>query len=67
MGIKLQRSTYRLGSSTAVTLPTDWCAFYAGRIAKVTIIGNALLIIAPAGLEDQAQSLLEEVEMNRQK
>ena len=67
MGIKVQRSTYRLGASTAVTLPTDWCAFYAGRIAKVTIIGDTLLIVAPEWLEDQAQRLIEEVEMNRQK
>jgi hypothetical protein len=67
MGIKVQRSTYKLGSSTVVTLPTDWCAFYAGRIAKVTILGDSLLIIAPAGLEEQAQKLIEEVDMDKRK
>lgn len=65
MGIKVKRSTYKLGASTAVTLPTDWCAYYGERIAKVTLIGSSWLIVVPEGLEDEAQRLIQEVEMNQ--
>jgi len=62
MGIKIHRTTYKLGSSRAVTLPIGWCEFYGKRADKVTIIGNTLLIIAPEGLEEQAAKLVEEME-----
>jgi len=62
MGIRIQRTTYKLGSSRAVTLPAGWCEFYGKRAEKVTIIGNTLLIIAPEGLEERAAKLVEGME-----
>ena len=62
MGIKLYRTTYKLGSSRAVTLPLAWCEYYGKRADKVTILGNSLLVIAPEGLENAAQALIEQFE-----
>ena len=64
MGIRIQRTTYKLGSSRAVTLPSAWCEFYGKRIDRVTILGNTLLVIAPQGLEEQAAKLIEKMEQN---
>ena len=65
MGIKVQRSTYKLGTSKAITLPADWCRYYRGRINKVTIYGSTLLVIAPEGLERQAEELAEMMESHQ--
>ena len=62
MGIKLQRHTYRLGASRVVTLPLAWCNFYGDKVRKVTILGNSVLLIAPEGLEAEAERLMKEVE-----
>lgn len=62
MGIKIHRTTYKLGSSRAITLPSGWCEFYGKRADKVTILGNSLLIIVPEGLENTAQTLIEQFE-----
>ena len=61
MGIKLYRITYKLGASRAITLPSAWCEYYGKRVDKVTILGSSLLIIAPRGLEDEAQKVAEEM------
>lgn len=62
MGIKVQRTTYRMGASRSVTLPADWCRYYGSRINKVTIYGNSLLVIAPEGMEKQAEEFAQEME-----
>jgi len=66
MGFKILRKPFHIGKSQAVTLPAGWCQFYGERVNKVTILGSSLLIIAPEGLEAEAQKLAEEVEtMNK--
>jgi hypothetical protein len=62
LGIKVQRHTYRLGASRAVTLPPAWVNYYGDRANKVTIIGSSLLVIAPEGLEAEAEKLIMEAE-----
>jgi hypothetical protein len=62
MGFRVQRKSLKIGSSLAVVLPRGWCDYYGDRAKKVTIVGTTLLVIAPAGLEDQAQKLVEKVE-----
>lgn len=62
MGFKILRKPFHIGKSQAVTLPVGWCQFYGKRIDKVTILGNSLLVIAPEGLEDRAQKLVEVME-----
>ena len=62
MGIKIYRTTYKLGASRAVTLPSAWCNYYGDRIKTLTIIGNSVLVLAPEGLENTAQALIEQFE-----
>jgi len=62
MSFMTKRKTFRIGQSHCVTLPPGWCAFYGDRIKTVTILGHNVLILAPQGLEDIAQKLIEEVE-----
>lgn len=59
MGFTLTRKSFRIGASTAVTLPADWCRYYGERINSLTMFGDEVLILAPAGLEDQAKRLLQ--------
>lgn len=66
MGIRIQRHTYKLGSSRVVTLPLAWVNYYGDRVDKVTIIGSSLLVIAPEGLESEAEELVMEVERMKQ-
>ena len=67
MGIKLQRHIYKLGASWAVTLPLAWVNYYGDRVKRVTILGNSILVIAPEGLESEAEKLMEEVENMKRK
>jgi len=62
MGIKIIRKPFHIGSSTAVTLPQGWCAYYGDRIKTLTILGDQLLILVPKGLEGQADKLMREME-----
>ena len=62
MGFRVQRKTFRIGSSQAVTLPASWCRYYADRITTLTMVGNGVLVLAPKGLESMAQKIIEEVE-----
>jgi hypothetical protein len=62
VGIKVVRKPFHIGSSTAVTLPQDWCQYYADRIKTLTIFGHTVLVIAPEGLETEAQRLIEKAE-----
>ena len=62
MGIKVVRKPFKIGSSTAITLPQGWCNFYRDRITTLTIIGSQLLILVPKGLERQADKLIRTME-----
>jgi hypothetical protein len=62
MGFKIVRKPFKIGSSTAITLPADWCEYYREKIQTITIIGSSLLILAPAGLEQLADKLIKEME-----
>ena len=66
MGFKIERKPFKIGSSYAVTLPPAWLAFYGDRAKTVTMVGNTVLILAPKGLEDQAQRLISELEEARE-
>jgi len=57
VGLKLKRKIFKVGQSYAVTLPPAWVSYYGSKVAEVTIIGSDLLIIAPAGLELQAEGM----------
>jgi len=65
MGFKIERKPFRIGSSYAITLPLGWCRYYGERIETLTIIGHTVLILAPKGLEDLAQTMIEQMEMQR--
>jgi virulence-associated protein VagC len=60
MAFRLTRKPFRVGTSWAVTLPLDWCTFYADRLTKITMVGHNLLILAPEGMEDKALELIKE-------
>ena len=62
MGFKITRKPFRIGASQAITLPHGWCSFYGDRIRTLTILGNTLLVIAPQGMEKQAEELAEMME-----
>ena len=62
MTIKLQRKSFKIGASHAVTLPASWCEYYGDRIDTLTIFGSSVLILAPKGLENVAQSLARGIE-----
>lgn len=64
MGVMVKRRVSRIGRSRAVTLPLAWCDYYGDRVRNVTIIGSSLLIIAPAGLEEEAERLARSIEHN---
>lgn len=65
MSFMTKRRTFRVGQSRCVTLPPGWCAFYGDRINTITVLGHDVLMLAPRGLEDIAQRLVEEVEQRR--
>ena len=65
MTLKVIRKPFKIGTSRALILPTHWCNYYAGRIDKVTIIEDGVLVVAPRGLEERAQRMIEQVENNR--
>jgi len=58
MGIRVKRKTFKAGGdSRAVVLPSGWIKYYGDRVNEVMVIGNDLLIIAPAGLEQRAEEV----------
>jgi len=58
MGIRVTRKTFKAGGdSRAVVLPSGWIKYYGDKVSEVTIIGNDLLVIAPAGLEQRAEEV----------
>jgi hypothetical protein len=58
MGFLIKRKVFRLGRSYALSLPSWWCDYY--HVKAVTLVGDALVIVAPEGYEEQARELIEE-------
>ena len=67
MAFRIERRPFKIGSSLAITLPPAWCSYYRDRLTPITMLGNTILILAPKGLEAQAQKLIEEVETMNEK
>ena len=58
MGLRVKRKTFKAGGdSRAVVLPSGWIKYYGDKVSEVTIIGNDLLVIAPAGFEKRAEEI----------
>jgi len=66
MGLRLKRKLTRIGTSRVLTLPTAWLTYYGDRVNEVTLIGSSLLIIAPIGLEAQAEKLARKMEFEEE-
>lgn len=63
MGFRVKRKTYEMGFSRGVTLPKAWIDFHGrGKTNEVTLIGDAILIIAPKGYESKAQGVIAGLE-----
>ena len=65
MAFKIERKPFHIGSSQAITLPAGWCNYYDGRIDLITIVGSEVLVLAPKGLENVAQTMIEHLELQR--
>jgi len=60
MAYKQQRPTIKVGkTSRAVILPKPWLDYHGQKANVLTILGDAILILAPQGYEKKAQRLLE--------
>jgi len=60
MGYKEKRKLIKVGdSSRAVILPKPWLDYHGKNAEELTLIGDAILIIAPKGLEKKAQEILD--------
>lgn len=66
MGLKLKRKLLRMGQSYAITLPPAWVNYHGARADEVTIIGNDVLVIAPAGYEQQAENIIRDIERSQE-
>ena len=63
MGYREKRRAIRVGkSSRAVILPKPWLDYHGDKVDELTLLGDAVLIIAPRGYEDKAQRMLEAAE-----
>jgi hypothetical protein len=63
MDSKMVRKPFKIGVSRALTIPTTWRKF-----ETVTVYEDrGLLIIAPPGLEDRAEKLMQSFEDFNQK
>ncbi len=60
MAYKQRRPTIKVGkTSRAIILPKPWLDYHGGKAEFLTLIGDAVLILAPKGYEKKAQELLE--------
>lgn len=60
--IKMKRRLLRIGYSRAITLPPKWVAVHGEENEKVMVLGNDILIIAPAGWEERAEQVFMDME-----
>ena len=60
MAYKQQCPTIKVGkTSRAVILPKPWLDYHGEKANLLTLLGDAIFIIAPKGYEKKAQELLE--------
>jgi len=60
LGYKEQRKPIKVGkTSRAVILPKPWLDYHGDKANVLTLLGDAILILAPQGYEQKAQELLE--------
>lgn len=60
MGSKNKRKTFKIGQSRAITLPKSWLDFHGEEATEeLTLMGDAILMIAPKGLEEKAKRAIE--------
>lgn len=60
MGSKNTRKTFQIGHSTGITLPKGWVDYHGkDKVSELTLLGDAILILAPKGLEGKAKQALE--------
>lgn len=64
--IKMKRRLLKIGYSRAITLPPAWVAIHGEENEKVTVLGQDILIIAPAGLEQRAEQMFLDMECYRE-
>jgi antitoxin component of MazEF toxin-antitoxin module len=63
MGSKNTRKTFKIGQSRAITLPKSWLDYHGKEATEeLTLLGDAILIIAPKGLEAKAKRAIEILE-----
>lgn len=62
MAYKEKRKLIKVGSSRCVVLPKPWLDFHGSNAKVLTLIGDAILIIAPKGYEKKAQALMDVAE-----
>ena len=63
MGFKVTRKTFEIGYARGVTLPKAWLDFHGKQnTSEVTLIGDAILVVAPKGYEQKAQEIVEGLE-----
>jgi len=63
MGSKNTRKTFIIGHSKAITLPKSWLEYHGKeKTAELTLLGDAILLVAPKGLEGKAKRVLELLE-----
>jgi len=60
MAYKQRRPTIKVGkTSRAIILPKPWLDYHGEKAEFLTLVGDAVLILAPKGYEKKAQELLE--------
>lgn len=63
MASQERRQVIQMGSSKGITLPKPWCDYHGDALGEeVTVLGNAILLIAPRGFEEKAKRVLQALE-----
>jgi len=61
MSFRIERKPFWIGRSRVLTLPIAWCNYHGNKADKLTLIGDDVLILAPQGMEETAQRVLDEI------
>jgi len=59
------RKSFKIGKSRGVILPPSWCSYFGDRVKSVTILEDGILLIAPTGLEEKAQAMIDQYQQNK--
>ena len=63
MGYKETRKPIKVGkSSKAVILPKPWLDYHGEDAEKLTLLGDAILIVVPKGYEEKARAVMQLME-----